>query len=356
MRPTNVKSLGADLLNSFDKNGKLLLNLGLEVTPYWLQSHPQLSRATYLHPNTVQTIVQSFTLSAATVKDSVAGTNKMGAGFRFKVYNGEPLAELETANEALKTRTMVVAILNGIKSVVGAELNTKQKALESVQHALTKKQVPAEIIDALNDDAKHLLANYSDEPNDIRSFLDELITLRVAAYRELASHVSDLLYQRNGMIVEFAGASRNNTTNARHQIERSGFWANASYYVSPDDLFTLTARYMFQNNDSSLSNFDAGLSFLKKTNQYNIAIECMLRYYSAAIPDVNINNQPIKRLQRDFTYRFAAQGSYKISNLITVNLSLGKDFNSPFISKTGFFSILGLNYSLFSKIPSLLPN
>lgn len=54
MRPANARELAADILNSFDKEGKLILNPGLEVTPYWLKSHPTLDRNTYLHPNTGQ--------------------------------------------------------------------------------------------------------------------------------------------------------------------------------------------------------------------------------------------------------------------------------------------------------------
>ncbi len=40
MKPTSNKDLAADVLNSFDKDGKLLMNLGLEVSPYWLKSRP----------------------------------------------------------------------------------------------------------------------------------------------------------------------------------------------------------------------------------------------------------------------------------------------------------------------------
>lgn len=79
----------------------------------------------------------------------------------------------------------------------------------------------------------------------------------------------------------------------------------------------------------------------------------MFRWFRAEIPDLNINNQPIVRVTKDFTYRLAVQGSFMISNDVSINLNLGKDFNSPFITGSGF-SILGLNYSIFNKqIPDL---
>ena len=105
-----------------------------------------------------------------------------------------------------------------------------------------------------------------------------------------------------------------------------------------------------------MANFDAGISFLKKADKFNVSFEGMMRWYRADIPDVNASNQPIIRVEKKFTYRLAAQGSYMIAKDISINLSIGKDFDSPFISRSGFFSILGLNYSIFSKEPAKLKN
>ncbi len=351
MRPTNVKSLATDILNSFDKEGKLKLNLGLEVAPYWLSSHPNLTREQYLRPNTGQTFLQSLSISAASVKDSASGNNKLSAGFRFKLYNGEPVKALEIASAELKSKTTVVSIINGIKNVVDANtINTKQKAIDAIEKALVNKNIDKSIIDKLKKDATAISSDYTDATADIKLFLDKLISVRVDAYAELAKNVSNLLYERKGFIIEFAGASGFNTTN-KNSVEKIGFWGNASYCVSPDDLFTITARYMFKNADTASSNIDNGLAFLKKYNQYNISVEYMARFYSAQIPDLNISNEPIKRVEKKFTYRLAAQASYTISKDVSINLSLGKDFDSPFISRSGFFSILGVNYSIFSKEP-----
>lgn len=353
MRPTNAKSIATDILNSFDKEGKLLMNLGLEVAPYWLKSHPDLRRETYLHPDMGQTFMQSLSLSAATVKDSASGDNKLSAGFRFKLYNGEPVKELAVASNELKTKTTIVSVINGIKSIAGDDINTKQKAVDAIVSALTKKNTDQSIIDNLKREAEILATNYADTNSGIRDFLDQLLNDRVEAYGELAKKVSDLLYQRSGFIIEFAGASGFNTSK-NNSVERIGFWGNVSYSVSPDNFFTLTARYMFSNKDSALANLDVGLGFLKKSANYNISVEAMFRRYRAEVRDININNFPITRIEKDFTSRFAVQGSYIISKDVSVNISLGKDFNSPFISRSGFFSILGLNYSLFNKEPAKL--
>ncbi len=351
MRPTNVKSLATDILNSFDKDGKLKLNLGLEVAPYWLSSHPNLTRAQYLQPNTAQTFLQSLSISAASVKDSASGNNKLSVGFRFKLYNGEPVKALEIASVELKSKTTVVSIINGIKNVVDANtINTKQKAIDAIEKALVTKNIEKAIIEKVKKDAASVSADYTDATADIKLFLDNLIGIRVDAYAELAKGVSNLLYDRKGFVLEFAGASGFNTSN-KNSVEKIGFWGNASYFVSADDLFTFTSRYMFKNADTASSNIDVGLGFLKKNNQYNISVEYMARFYSAQMSDINISNQPIKRIEKQFTYRLAAQAAYAINKDVSINLSLGKDFDSPFISRSGFFSILGVNYSIFSKEP-----
>jgi len=164
----------------------------------------------------------------------------------------------------------------------------------------------------------------------------------------LQEKISKLLYQRKGFIVELAAATGYNAY-GKSSLDKTGLWANISYAVSADDYFTLTSRYMFKNTDTTFNNIDVGLGYMKKTEDFNISMEAMMRHQSAEIPDFNMNNQPITRIEKNFTWRLAAQGSFKLSEKINLNLSLGKDFDSPVISKSGFFSILGLNYSIFSK-------
>ncbi len=354
MRPTNVKSLSTDVLNSFDKKGKLLMNLGLEVAPYWLGSHPKLKMSTYLRPNLGQTILQSFSISAATVKDSVSGDNKLGAGFRFKFHNGEPASgELAVSTLDLKESSKVLAAIETEKIAIDAGVhNKKQEAIDGIVDQLSGK-IKQILIDDLKKMAEKIKADFPESKAGLNSFLEKLSANMQASYKELQTKVSDLLYQRKGFIIEIAGAS-GFSTSKNNSLERLGFWGNVSYYVSPDDLFSFTARYMFQNKDTSLKNFDAGLGYLKKTDKFNITVEGLMRWYKAYIPDVNLNNQPITRVEEKFTYRLAAQGSYLISRDISLNISLGKDFDSPFISGSGFFSILGLNYSIFSKEPTKL--
>jgi hypothetical protein len=349
----NRKVNATDILNSFDKDGKLLMNLGLEVSPYWLKSHPDLTRDEYLNTKKLgQIFLQSLSLSGGTVKDSASGTNKLGAGLRFRVVNGHPVVELKAAEDELKAKATIINAINGALATL-EDTDTKKIAIDQVVENLKDSKTEEKVISAVKKQAESLARKYGDSLTDVKKFLVQLIDDRDAGEFELKKRVSELTYDRRGFILEFAGAAGFNTDD-NTDFEKAGVWANASYFVSPDDFFTLTARYMNQHNDTSLTNVDVGIGFMKKSNSYNISVESMFRWYRAEIPDVNINNQPIVRLDKDFTYRLAVQGSYVISKDISINLSIGKDFNSPFISGSGIFSILGLNYSLFSKEPPKL--
>jgi len=354
MRPVNAKSLASDVLNSFDENGKLLMNLGLEVSPYWLKSHPTLTRDKYLNTkNPGQIFLQTLSISAATVKDSATGHNKLGAGFRFRLINGEPLQELINADNEIKAHLIVNNIINSLRINLQSG-DTKASLIEHVVKELTNKGTDPAIVARFKSIAEARMAEFGVGQNDLKAFLLQVDSDLIEADRELHESTSDLVYERKGFILEFAGATGYNSSDSK--FERFGFWGNASHFVSQDDFFTLTARYMHQNNDTSLTNVDIGLGFMKKSTSYNISIEGMFRWYRAEIPDLNSSGQPITRLDKDFTYRLAVQGSYIISKDISVNISIGKDFNSPFVSRSGVFSILGLNYSLFSKQPAHMPN
>ncbi len=251
MRPTNAKELAADVLNSFNKDGKLLLNPGLEVTPYWLKSHPELNRNTYLNPTPAQAFLQSFSLSAATVKDSVSGNNKLGAGFRFKLFNGQPIKELTKASAEQLAQSTILDAINAVRATQDNS-DTKRTAIDAIVKNLQDNNTSNKVVEAVKKQAETLANNYSDSTDDIKLFLKQLISDRASANIELSKKVSALIYERRGFILEFTGAAGYNTSGNRR--ERMGFWGNASYYVSADDLFTLTARFMNKDTDTALTN------------------------------------------------------------------------------------------------------
>jgi hypothetical protein len=361
MRPNNNKDFGADILNAFDENGRLLMNIGLEVTPYWLKSRPALKEKDYLNPTFKQTFLQSLNLSAATVKDSTTGDNKLGIGLRFKLLNGRPMKTLEAKKEELKVQETIIALIQSVRVMVDIPNTTilnRDSAIAFIIRNLRDERfkLDNETLMAIKDKAKVISEKFTDSPAGIKNFVDALSTDIREENDELVTHVVELIKKRQGLVIEMAGASSFITSASDDVFERAGIWANVSNYVSPTDAWAVTARYMFASRDSSMTNFDLGISYLKEQTTFNISIEGMFRWYRAEIPDINSNNQPITRVEKDFTYRLAVQGSYKLSKDISFNVSIGKDFDSPFISRSGFFSLFGFNYSIFRKEKVKLEN
>lgn len=349
IRPTNVKSLSTDVWNAFDKNGKLLMNTGIEVSPYWLSSHSSLTLQQYLQPNFIGTIQQSLSISAATVKDSANGANKLGVGFRFKILNGEAILHAGTVADirSLKTQTTISSILNGFTTAV--LFDTKQKAMDAIEAALKKKHIAVDIIQQLQQTACTIVNDFEDTPAGISEFLKQLNIHWTNRFNHLQETISTQIYQRKGFIAELAGAGSFNTNN-NSTLDRTGIWLNVSFFVSTNNQFTFTARQLINNNDTAFTATDAALSLLKKSDRFSVAIEAAIRNYKADMPDFNSSNLPILRTEKKTTYRFAIQGSFALSEQISLNLSFGKDFDSPFMKKNGFFSLLGFNYSIFSKV------
>lgn len=161
--------------------------------------------------------------------------------------------------------------------------------------------------------------------------------------------------KRTGFSLEVASAAKFiSTAESKNSFNKIGFWATANNYISDTDAFTLTARIMSNVRDSLTVNTDIGLGYIKEGKKYNFSLEALMRWYRVELPEFNNLNEPVTIVEKEFTYRIATQLSYNINENVSFNLSLGKDFNEPKISGTSFFSIFGLQYSLFDKLNSVV--
>jgi len=346
MKPADYKDLSTDVLNSFDKSGKLLMNLGLEVSPYWLQSHPTLTRQEYLNPSLLHIFLQSFSISVATVKDSASGANNLGVGFRFRVLNGKPVPQQDTVDRQLRRSDKIISIIAAAK-VFKQNFPTLDSALGFISKNMVIEQYSKDTVNKIVNLGKKIESKFKGVDDSVVAFLDTLQSIVDTEISSLAQRTATITQQRKGFILEFAGASAFNTSQS-NEVTRVGFWSNLSNYVSQTDLFTLTLRYMYHSNDTSVSNFDAGLSYMKKKGKYNFSLEYMIRWSNAKLQELN-NGTQMTISQSDFSYRLAFQASYMLSSQISVNVSLGKDFDTPYITSSGFFSLLGFNYSIFNN-------
>jgi hypothetical protein len=232
--------------------------------------------------------------------------------------------------------------------MIGSVITTRHDAVAFIADALTEENTAPAFIELFRANANEVAKGYSDSPSDIKFFIEKLVSDRVDANGKLIKKVATLIKQREGFVLEMAGASSFITGN-RNNVEKVGLWLNVSNYVSQCDLFTMTTRYMFKKKDTILNNVDMGLSYLRKTERFNVSLEAMLRWYLAKTPALTATGEHIIKNETNFTYRVAIESSFIISNDISLNLSIGKNFDTPFLTTTSFFSILGFNYSLFNK-------
>jgi len=358
LKPGNLKDLGGDILNSFDANGKLIMNAGMEVSPYWLSSRPYLTTEAYNYPKIGQSILQTLSVSAATIKDSAEGKNKFGLGIRFKLFNGKPNDEYIQKQSELKILLAAQSLFTAGRSLANSG------ALTSIADA---KAFLFDAIDApdqvFSNDQRNMLkqmaidlsVKFADTQQSIVAYFEALNNqLSVQQVQGVAEKVYTLSKKRIGFFFEVAGATGFSSKENESSLERAGIWLTTSEYYNSADAWHISARYQFSSRDTSLNNFDIGFAYSKELKKFSISAEGMLRWYSAQIPDFNNNNLPILRLEKDFTYRLALQSAYLITEGLSINISLGKNFSSPFVNADSFFSIFGFSYSLFKKVPVLV--
>lgn len=354
MRPNSTKKLSSDLLNSFDSEGKLLMNLGLEVAPYWLKSRPGLTREEYLSPKPLQSFLQTFSISAATVKDTITGHNNLGLGFRVQLIKGKLTDEFAAQETALQQLEIAIAAVTGARAFAGNEIRTLNQAIDFIVNNMRENKIPDDKILEIEQRAIGMSKDYKNTEDSIKAFCVALNESFEEETTALAKKVIILSNKRTGFSLEVASAGKFITTTGNQAFQKAGFWVNANNYFTETDAWTITARLMTNTADTTSTNFDAGFGYIKEGENFNVSIDGMLRWYRTEIPDLNQAGEAITRLEKDFTYRLSAQVSYTIVENISVNLSLGKDFDDAHLSGSSFFSILGLQYALFNRQKALL--
>ena len=92
-RPSSPRAVGLSLLSAIAESDTLIpKNYALEVTPFWLASHPALTYDAYTDAGVGQTLLQSFAVSVATATLPDAGDGTVGVGFgaRALALKGRP--------------------------------------------------------------------------------------------------------------------------------------------------------------------------------------------------------------------------------------------------------------------------
>lgn len=148
-RPENPKALIANILTTAKQGDGFPKNYALEVAPYWMRSHPNLTFASYQRPNVGESITRSLGLSIATAPllDEAADTpttigTRVGLGIRADLVGGSP-------NPAIEKLTTDLEGVN-IKLIIELE---KADQIPDEQAREAKRK---EVVDAANQEASAL--------------------------------------------------------------------------------------------------------------------------------------------------------------------------------------------------------
>lgn len=359
MRPNNYKHLSSDVLNSFDENGDLKMNLGMEVSPYWLKSRSELTRGQYLNSKGWDLVKQTFVLSAASVRDTISNKDNLGFGFKTHILRGKVTKTFYEKNNLLEDfeylNNHITSIwsvhLNNIKDIDGAilKINELAKSIKIEPNGVSR-YISSVALNEVIEKANEIKPNYTNDKTSITKFCMDLSAKIMDNKDELAQEIINLENKRIGLSIEIAGAGKFITNaSSSKSFEKMGFWVNVNNFFTEEDAWTITGRVLGNANDTISTNTDVGIGYIKVKKNYSISIEGMFRWYRMEIPTFDLNNIPITSVERDFTYRLASQISYKVTNDVSVNFNVGKDFNSPKLTGSTFFSMFGINYSLFEK-------
>jgi len=336
LQPSSVSDVYAGVLSNFDDQGNFTPDIGIELAPYWLKSRPSLSWEEYNNPTLGQSILQSFQLSTALVEDTVFNRRQLGLGARVQLFNGRPGADyLQLNRERLDQNTMI-SIVNAARANE-VEFSSISETQNWLIRELSERFSQAKV-DRFKEVAETIQNEF--QPEEIQAYLLKL--MEELSENEIYTKAATASRQRVGFFLELAGGTSFYQPNfkADPSYGNAGFWITTSYITDKENQWTLTLR-LLDDDLPALRKYDAGFSYGKSLEKLQITTEAIFRYYeSTGILD------PLEEDQ--LSYRLAANLNYYLSDQIFVNLSLGKDHDTPF-NYGGFFSVFGVNLDIFSQ-------
>jgi len=299
-RPENPKSFAVNVINKLTSRSGFPQNYALEVAPYWLMSHPDLTFERYQNPGIGQSIAQTLSFSIATTPLQVATTTaasststsvgtRLGAGVSVNVWNGQPNPKIEPLINDL------VKIDSDIADDVISEQERPDDRTAPIKTAADKARATDTALQIQQIDAQRL------------GFL-----LTIAAGQ---------VWNYPGDVVETA------------QTDRRGIWVTPAYRfrVCGDDLscdaFVDAIGVVRALHDPGKTTmWDVGGRFLWQPNkELSISVETLRRHGAASTPD---SSRTVGMLE----YRMTADTS--------LYATFGQDFakavgNQPLVSLVG---------------------
>jgi hypothetical protein len=144
-KPDTAKSFLVNAVNRITKSeGGLPKDIAMQVTPYWMKSHPRLTFGQYQAPSIGQSIAQTFAISVATspIAGATAQADPTGThvalGLTFRPWNGRPnpaMSARVAALEAVADKALDIAVK--MATATGAEQARLKGELDKLDPEIT---------------------------------------------------------------------------------------------------------------------------------------------------------------------------------------------------------------------------
>lgn len=324
-RPTTPQDVAVTVYNAAKDSGGLPHDFALEIAPYWLFQHAQLTYASYTKASVLRQMLYNATVSAATTSGtdmtSATAFTDLGVGMRTQFFvslaTNAQAHDVQAAEEALAKVQQQAAVSARLADVDAniARLGCDQDAATSGCADLLAQRATL----------KHLAADSAQQ----KTALDEQL-----ARGAQALHDADV--SRNGLTVSLAGALSGRTPQgeklAWHEPAKEAAWINAGYQA-PSFAILGVGRYIHVARDGSLGFADAGVRLDRVGRRFGVSAEYVHRW---------VVNQPAGGTIAA-TSRLTGTVEVAMSDSVFLSATLGQDVATE-SHPAGAITLLGLSF------------
>ncbi|HUU45889.1 MAG TPA: hypothetical protein VM118_09165 [Acidobacteriota bacterium] len=290
-RPGAPTDLAVAVLSRTDNLSAVPKNFALEVSPYWLFSHPELTLQQYKNPGLTESILHTASVSVATSSEAVSGaedqTTSLGVGLRFSILRGK------ASGKADQYQSQVVDILQRLSDAVA----------DSIAVAIARNPQLAADTEALDRRKREIQHAVQADPASSATLAD--------AKQELI----EALQHRQGLSVELAGAGLwdfKNGSYDRRDFVRWGVWLTPALNFENGSLVAV-CRYVGDDLDPDDNLVDVGVSAILVSKKYAFSLEGVARAFVEG--------------ERDDQHRVAFTLDYEVGTIRWLTVTFGRDFD-----------------------------
>ena len=319
-RPNTPSALAVSILNNTNNLSGLPKDYALEMAPFWLFGHPDLTWQKDTTRNVEESIMRTITLSAATAEfgDSGESVTSASVALRMSIVSGQ------MTRQSQKNLEKAVMLLGEQGTLFHERLQRamrennwdvrKKERMDSAKSEQEKAQIAKDFVE-LEDkwaDSIRQSQEYQDAIQSQKDRIEKMVVVREGWSLETAL----------GVVWDFPGAIADSG-----KFHRLGFWITPSYQAG--DLSVVGVLRYLHDQDSLSDIYDIGARIIFTGTLYALSIETVHR---TSRPD---NGNPDQ-------FRLAGVFNYKVQDGVWLNATFGKNYDSR-ISKS-FLAQIGLSF------------